>query len=88
MLKQEVLKTKTSLTKFDVYLEFNFIIKIQIQLIRNKNKTHRHVHCHTYGKLKAHRESVPLKVSTTGIIVFKNCAFGDYPPNPPMVCKI
>ena len=29
---------------------------------------------------KAHRESVPLRVSTAGIIFFNNWAFGDYPP--------
>ena len=57
----------------------------QVQLIRNKNKTHRHVHSHTYTKLTAHRECVPLRVSTAGIILFKNCAFGDYPPT---TCKI
>ena len=44
MFKQEVLNTKTSLAKFDVYIEFNFKIKIQIQLIRIKNKTYKHVH--------------------------------------------
>ena len=51
----------------------------------NKNKTNKHVHWHRYGKLKAHQESVPLRVSTAGIILFKNCAFGDYPPT---ACKI
>ena len=40
---------------------------------------------HTYSKLKAHRESVPLRVSTAGIILFKNCAIGDYPPT---ACQI
>ena len=50
-----------------------------------KCKTHRHAHWHTYGKLKAHRESVPLRVSTAGIIPFKNCAIGDYSP---IACKL
>ena len=39
----------------------------------------------TYGKLKAHRESVQLRVSTAGIILFKNCAIGDYSP---IACKL
>ena len=55
------------------------------KFLRNKNQTYRHVHLQTYGKLKAHRESVPLRVSTAGIILFKNCAFGDYPPT---ACKV
>ena len=38
------------------------------------------MHWHTYGKLKAHWESVPLRVSTARIVPIKNCAFGDYPP--------
>ena len=52
---------------------------------KNNIKTHRPVHWHTYSTLKTHRESVPLRVSTAGIILFKNCAFADYPP---IACKI
>ena len=65
---------------FDVYLEYKNVGKFLI-----KKKTHRHVQLHTYGKLKPHRESVPLIVSTAVINVFKNCTFGDYPP---AACKI
>ena len=50
-----------------------------------KHKTHRHVNLPTNSKLKSHRESVPLRISTAGIMLFKNCAFGDYPFS---ACKI
>ena len=42
------------------------------------NKTHRHAHWHTCGKLKAHRESVPLRVSTAEVILFKISAIGEF----------
>ena len=70
------MSTFSEIVKFVVDYDKEF----QIQLTRNENKTHIHVHWHSYGKDKAHRESVPLRLSTARIILFKNCAFGDYPP--------
>ena len=43
------------------------------------------MHWHAYGKLKAHRDSIPLRVSAAGIILFKNWAIGDYTP---IACKL
>ena len=53
---------------YDTYFKNS---NLQVQFIRNKNKTYRHVHWQTHSKLKAHRESVPLRVSTAGIILFR-----------------
>ena len=43
------------------------------------------MHWHTYGNLKAHQESATLRVSTAGIILFKNCAIGEYSS---IACKL